>query len=304
MFKVFLTDMLSYCYTPKWTPTLATAILVVSVPYMLDLFGLLWGCFSSCGLYLFIKTYYLQSSIIAKRSRRYFGLSLGLVLYTIIGSTFVLEAMSESLRVLFALSLILSCFSTIRFITTKPLSKHKNTLADMSGIVKQSVQSQALEGSSNSELPPSPDMCCICLVDKDTLSFHCHECNICVLDLDYHSAFLNNCVGRGNRRLYVLALLSWTITYMLLILCIYYYHLSLSPELLTSFRDAAPGMVLLILLSVGAVTSLMTCLYMQFLRVARETTYYSVSHAAFTFPIKDLGIHIWCKRQCLMDGCI
>ncbi len=32
---------------------------------------------------------------------------------------------------------------------------------------------------------------------------HCGQCNACVMNLDHHCGFVNNCVGRGNRRMFV-----------------------------------------------------------------------------------------------------
>ena len=32
---------------------------------------------------------------------------------------------------------------------------------------------------------------------------HCGQCNACVLNLDHHCGFVNNCVGHGNRRIFV-----------------------------------------------------------------------------------------------------
>jgi hypothetical protein len=45
--------------------------------------------------------------------------------------------------------------------------------------------------------------CTTCLTDRSLASIHCSKCNLCVVDLDHHCPFVCNCVGRGNRRVFV-----------------------------------------------------------------------------------------------------
>lgn len=276
--------MLSYCHTPKWTPTLASASLIVLGSYFLDRLGLALGSLCVIGLYILSQRYYLQSSLVAKRSRRFLGLTLGGMIVTVISSTYALEVMSESFRILFSLSLLFSCFLTIRFIATKPLSKHKNSFVDVSGVVKQSVQAQAQEGPCTTDQLTAAAMCCICLVDVDLMSSHCHECNLCVLDVDHHASFLNNCVGRGNRRLYATLLMAGAITYTLYIISLYFFHFALCPEASHSFLETEicviqrrPVATLLGIAAIGTEACLGVCLHRQLVRVARETTLYAVS---------------------------
>jgi hypothetical protein len=54
-------------------------------------------------------------------------------------------------------------------------------------------------------------LCSSCLVDKTRATTHCSRCGLCVVALDHHCAFVNNCVGRGNRRVFVLFTLSASI---------------------------------------------------------------------------------------------
>ena len=70
-----------------------------------------------------------------------------------------------------------------------------------------------------------PRLCTTCLTDKTKATMHCSRCNICVVSLDHHCPFVDNCVGKGNRRVFVLftfiasfgcmfnAMLSWIAQY-------------------------------------------------------------------------------------------
>lgn len=48
-----------------------------------------------------------------------------------------------------------------------------------------------------------------------SLATHCHYCNQCVIDQDHHSIFLGQCIGKGNRREFVILLICASITNLL-----------------------------------------------------------------------------------------
>lgn len=50
-------------------------------------------------------------------------------------------------------------------------------------------------------------MCYTCNTYRTYRTVHCSECNACVLEKDHHCVFLGNCIGRNNRRLFVLWLM-------------------------------------------------------------------------------------------------
>jgi len=50
----------------------------------------------------------------------------------------------------------------------------------------------------------APRLCATCLTDRSMASTHCSECDCCRQALDHHCPFVNNCVGRGNRRVFVM----------------------------------------------------------------------------------------------------
>ncbi|EIE24647.1 zf-DHHC-domain-containing protein [Coccomyxa subellipsoidea C-169] len=63
--------------------------------------------------------------------------------------------------------------------------------------------------------------CTHCRQVKPPQAHHCSRCTTCVMDMDHHCLFLNNCVGRGNIRHFILLLvfLFWSCTYTFLLCC-------------------------------------------------------------------------------------
>ena len=49
---------------------------------------------------------------------------------------------------------------------------------------------------------------CIFYKNNDYITFHCHECNICVENFDYHCSFASKCIGNKNKLIFKLWLFS------------------------------------------------------------------------------------------------
>ena len=49
---------------------------------------------------------------------------------------------------------------------------------------------------------------CIFYKNNDYITFHCHECNICVEDFDHHCTFAKKCIGKKNKIFFKLWLFS------------------------------------------------------------------------------------------------
>ena len=47
----------------------------------------------------------------------------------------------------------------------------------------------------------------LCHVFKPERCHHCSVCNRCVLNMDHHCPWINNCVGFHNRKIFILLLL-------------------------------------------------------------------------------------------------
>ncbi|KAK9909415.1 hypothetical protein WJX75_001898 [Coccomyxa subellipsoidea] len=63
--------------------------------------------------------------------------------------------------------------------------------------------------------------CASCQGVKPLQAHHCSRCKTCVMDMDHHCVFLNNCVGRGNIRHFILLLVFLVVscTYTFLLCC-------------------------------------------------------------------------------------
>jgi palmitoyltransferase ZDHHC9/14/18/palmitoyltransferase len=62
---------------------------------------------------------------------------------------------------------------------------------------------------------------CIFYKNNDYITFHCHECNICVEDFDHHCTFATKCIGRKNKILFKL----WLFSIPFYIIIIFFYFI-------------------------------------------------------------------------------
>lgn len=69
-------------------------------------------------------------------------------------------------------------------------------------------------------------LCSSCLSSKQQASTHCSYCGLCVCVLDHHCIFVDNCIGRGNRRIFVIFTLSASVGTMFMSVLSYSVQLS------------------------------------------------------------------------------
>jgi hypothetical protein len=88
--------------------------------------------------------------------------------------------------------------------------------------------------SADAALPAAPAVCVTCRLERPLRAKHCRSCKTCVYRFDHHCPFINNCVGAGNYRHFILWLLSLAVL-ALLFICSY----------ILALRLAHPNMTLL-----------------------------------------------------------
>jgi hypothetical protein len=75
-------------------------------------------------------------------------------------------------------------------------------------LVAEILTKQPIEEGPTALTHPPVKICTTCLTDKSLASIHCSQCDRCVINLDHHCPFVNNCIGVGNRRMFLAFLLS------------------------------------------------------------------------------------------------
>lgn len=143
-----------------------------------------------------------------------------------------------------------------------------------------------------------PRLCGICLADKRavtergiSIATHCVYCRACVADADHHCDYLNNCVGRGNRRAFVCFLFLAAFACLGYLLCLkrvqyaFFCDAAASPKaaLLSFVWDKElclartfPALFLVQLLCVAMGSVFIGLGYNELIFVARETTLLNV----------------------------
>ena len=233
MIKFFL-DFYMYAYLPFSLPIMLTAISFASMFPLLDYFGWFHGAvllgFPAC----FTADALSQASIIAKNSRSSAGVAVGVILaltYCYFHHIARYHTKNFNTMVMILVGII---FITLwKSMRTPPLHLNHgdcNNNGNNSGnfgngsLADKIITSEILYSSQNTTQYAGLKFkfCTTCLIDKSLASTHCSKCNLCIIDLDHHCPFVCNCVGRGNRRMFVYFTLFAAIGCLLVAITIFY----------------------------------------------------------------------------------
>ncbi|KAJ1439796.1 ankyrin repeat-containing domain protein [Ochromonadaceae sp. CCMP2298] len=196
----FVSDALMYKHCPRWLPTLSTALVGCGVFACLHWGGWLYGLPACAPLYV-VGKWLEQASLRAGHSRPQCGMAWAIAVSTI-GCYFltIAHTCSAAFNTLAATVSALSLYTFVQACITIPLH------------LKPAAPGQQLEHLAEKYLQAEKQgrrfrLCTTCLVDRALASTHCSECDRCVVGVDHHCLFVDNCVGRGNRRVFVCFLL-------------------------------------------------------------------------------------------------
>jgi len=203
-----LNDFGMYNRFPRALPSLITCSVVISLFVWLQIFGWLLGCLSfSISLLVFDR--FSQASLRQHEGRLWFGLNLGLIT-TLSGVYlwFLRSHYSNLLNLLFCLEVFGIYLTLHRTTTTEPASLAKTKSGDkrsLHRILDRIVEEGPQEGLPlESAVAGQFVVCATCLNDKLAASVHCSCCDRCMIAVDHHCPYVNNCVGKGNRRSFLL----------------------------------------------------------------------------------------------------
>jgi hypothetical protein len=227
----FMEDIWYHSHLPKWIPTVVSAALIVSVFTVAHFLGLVY---SMPVIFLMGFGWYKlsQSTIISHVSRQSHGFAWGIII-TIVGSyyIFLIDKLPFYWAYVTTFISIIICSSLYLTATIPPITL-TDTIDSIDMARNKLAEDLIKTGYPDGPTPPPlaeipihiPKLCTTCLVDKSHATTHCAQCNICVISLDHHCVFVNNCVGLGNRLVFVYFTISASLG------CLLYVFLSLAAE--------------------------------------------------------------------------
>ena len=112
---------------------------------------------------------------------------------------YIAHHVSQYVNVIMLLLVISTSIFYALVVRSKPKYIQTSTQADRNMVLDKLILDDASEGDEAKN-----SLCSLCLVEGRKHSFHCAKCNRCVLDIDHHNSVVMNCIGRGNRRLFVM----------------------------------------------------------------------------------------------------
>jgi len=210
-FMRFLYDAFLYTRFPKSLPQMAIALSF----FLTFVFPLFYGWFYGIAMdmALWFATSLLQQSSIRRGDSRFSnGWAWGVII-TVTASYyyFISPYFSGHSDLYFDSNMdyfigVLAClivYTLYHSMYTVPHHLICEDSLERKRIVQKIVESKPIVNEKGVPIAVDFRLCSTCLTDKSLASIHCSKCNICVVQLDHHCPFVNNCVGRGNRRVFV-----------------------------------------------------------------------------------------------------
>lgn len=207
----FLSDIYMYEKLYYFTPTIVVVCLIQVMALAIEftpawyyfVFGVLPACIA-VGMFL------LQISIPLKISRAVSGFTWGITLSMLLNhwlnvQSFVSAASSFVIYASGGVTFFVIYLCMVSNPAGVGTPRHDaQSRIELAGKVRRHRQSfLGADGVLDVE---EIQVCPTCLVDKALYSTHCSQCDRCMVALDHHCTFINNCVGKGNRRLFCIFL--------------------------------------------------------------------------------------------------
>jgi palmitoyltransferase len=200
----FYWDAYFYTKYPRILPMVVSAMNLTVLFQALQYFGWIYGLLVA-GMWVLVSELFGQAAIFIGHSRASCGLAWGIILNAVGAYYIYVSPFYSSAFNYFIMAIVATiCYSLAKTMQTKPQQLSDKGIDARNTLVSKMLHAEAILNTQGEEIGRDFRLCTTCLVDKSQASIHCKKCNICVVGLDHHCPFVNNCVGRGNRRLFVI----------------------------------------------------------------------------------------------------
>lgn len=193
-------------------PIISNIILLNGSLLTLKHFGFSFYSAATIPILYFITDIFNQNNVTNKTSKIAFGLNIGLIIAIMTSyCTYLLPIVSNGCSIyifcnLFAIivTLYMTSASSHNWVKTDPRAIRGNSdhrIRD--AVVAWGGLDEGTPQKMNKYEKRPDNICHICMDEKPAVSFHCYRCGTCVLHIDHHCDFVNNCVDQNNRRIFI-----------------------------------------------------------------------------------------------------
>ena len=202
--RLFL-DLYLYGKHPSM-PIVANIVLLNLSIFTLKKCGISYHTVMTIPVLYFIADIFNQNNVTNKTSKIAFGLNLGLIIAIMTTyCSYLMPIVSYGCSVyifcnLFAIivTLYFTSTSSHNWVSDNNDRRIRDQLVSWGGKV------EGIQQNIDKYEKRQDNVCHICLIDKPRELFHCYRCGTCVLEVDHHCDFVNNCIDKDNRRVFIL----------------------------------------------------------------------------------------------------